>query len=153
MMSDYKSIFEKALSEACEKNTFSDNDQLFSIVKERTGNMEKKKLKMKKPAVIAVSIAAAAALTVSVGALVNYYHQRSVDAFVYDSSESAETPIIDETSGLTSANEHFRITLDKTYYDGDNLNCILTVESLDGTEIPNIGITGSHSNDFTAGST
>ena len=69
MMTDYKNFFEEALSEACEKNSFSDNDQLFSIVKERASNMEKKKSKMKKPAVIAASIAAAAALTVSVGAV------------------------------------------------------------------------------------
>ena len=69
MMTDYKNFFEEALSEACEKNSFSDNDQLFSIVKERASNMEKKKYKFKKPTVIAASIAAAAALTVSVGAV------------------------------------------------------------------------------------
>lgn len=74
LMTDYKDIFEKALSEACEKTTFSDNDELFSIVKERTGNMEKKKFKIRKLAVIAASIAiiAAAALTVSVGAASNW---------------------------------------------------------------------------------
>ena len=152
MMTDYKDVFERALSETCEKTTFSDNDQLFSIVKERAVNMEKKKFKMKKPAVIAASIAAAAALTVSVGALVNYFHQRSVDIFFPDASGTQTGTLIDKDSSLTSANEHFRITLDKTYYDGDNLTCIMTAESLDGTPMTVPDIQACHDGQFTAGS-
>ncbi len=71
-MTDYKQIFEKALSEACEKNDFSDDEKLFGIVKERTGTMEKRTFKWKKPAVTAAALAAAAALTVSVGAVANW---------------------------------------------------------------------------------
>lgn len=69
---NYRDFFENALSEAYENAPFSDDEQLFDIVKERTSNMEKKKFKMKKPAVIAASLAAAAALTVSVGAAANW---------------------------------------------------------------------------------
>ena len=69
---NYKDFIENALSEAYENAPFSDDETLFNIVKERTSNMEKKKLRSKKPAVIAVSIAAAAALTVSAGAALNW---------------------------------------------------------------------------------
>lgn len=150
-MTEYKDIFEKALSEACDRTSFSDNDQLFSIVKERTSNMEKKKFKLKKPAVIAASIASAAALTVSVGALVNFFHQQSVDIFFPDASGTESTVMIEEDSPLTSANEHFRITLDKTYYDGDNLTCIMTAESLDGTPLPRILPYACHDGHFFRG--
>ena len=148
---NYKELFEDTLSEICEKAPFSDDEELFGIVKERTGYMRKKKIRMKKPVVIAAAATAAAALTVSVGALVNYYHQRSVDTFIQGASETESAVMIDETSPLTSANEHFRITLDRSYYDGENLTCILTVESLDGTEIPGLKVFGCQDEDFRGG--
>ena len=69
---NYNEIFEDTLSEICKKAPFSDDEQMFNTVIERASNMEKKKIKFKKPAVIAASIAAAAALTVSVGAAMNW---------------------------------------------------------------------------------
>ena len=137
-MMNYRDFFENAFDEAFEKAPFSDDEAFVNIVKERTGNMEKKKFGFRKPAVIAASIAAAAALTVSVGALVNYFHRQSVDIFFPDASETVTTAVIDEESPLSSANEHFRITLDKTYFDGNYLTCIMTAESLDGTPLPRI---------------
>ena len=47
-MMDYKEIFEDTLSEICEKAPFSDDEQMFNIVIERTSNMEKKKFKWPK---------------------------------------------------------------------------------------------------------
>ena len=72
LIMNYKDFIENALSEAYENAPFSDDETLFNIVKERASNMEKKKLRSKKPAVIAASIAAAAALTVSAGAALNW---------------------------------------------------------------------------------
>ena len=69
---DYKKIFEDTLSEICEKAPFSDDEQMFNMVIERTSNMEKKNLKFKKPIAIVASVTAAAALTVSVGAALNW---------------------------------------------------------------------------------
>lgn len=69
---DYRNIFESALNEAYDIGRLPDDDGFIRSVKERTVNMEKKKFKMKKPAVIAASIAAAAALTVSVGAAADW---------------------------------------------------------------------------------
>ena len=152
MIMDYRNIFESSLNEARETTQLPDDDKFIKIVKERAVNMEKKKIRSKKPAVIAVSIAAAAALTVSAGALVNYFHQRSVDIFFPDVSGTQTETLIDEDSPLTSANKHFRITLDKAYYDGDNLTCIMTAESLDGTLMTVPDIQACHDGQFTAGS-
>ena len=69
LIMNYKDFIENALSEAYENAPFSDDESLFNIVKERTSNMEKKKLRSKKPAVIAASIGAAAVLTVTAGAI------------------------------------------------------------------------------------
>ena len=69
---DYKKVFEDTLSEICEKAPFSDDEQMFNIVIERTSNMEKKNFKFKKPIAIVASVATAAALTVSVGAAINW---------------------------------------------------------------------------------
>ncbi len=149
---DYKALFDDVMCRKYDTAPLSDDDEFIAKIKERASNMEKKKIRSRKPAVIAASIAAAAVLTGSVGALVNYYHQRSVDSFIYDASGTGSAVMIDEASTLTSANEHFRVTLDKTYFDGENMTCILTVESLDGTEIPNLGVYGSHDGDFRDGS-
>ena len=149
---DYRNIFESSINEARSIARLPDDDRFIRIVKERASNMEKKKIKMKRLAVIAASIAAAAALTVSVGALVNYFHQQSVDIFFPDASGTETASLIEEDSPLTSANEHFRITLDKTYFDGDNLTCIMTAESLDGTPMTVPDIQACHDGQFTAGS-
>ena len=148
---DYRNIFESSLNEARETTQLPDDDKFIKIVKERAVNMEKKKIRSKKPAVIAVSIAAAAVLTVSAGALFNYFHQRSVDIFFPDASGTQTETLIDEDSPLTSANKHFRITLDKAYYDGDNLTCIMTAESLDGTPLPRIVPYACHDGHFYRG--
>ena len=66
---NYKDFIESALSEAYENAPFSDDETLFNIVKERTSNMEKKKSRSKKPAVIAASVAAAAALNWDIASL------------------------------------------------------------------------------------
>ena len=71
-MTDYRELFECAFNEAFRKAPFSDDETFVNIVKERTINMEKKKTRSKKPAVIAASIAAAAALTVTAGAALNW---------------------------------------------------------------------------------
>lgn len=67
-----KDFIENALSEAYENAPFSDDETLFNIVKERTSKMEKKNFRFKKPVAVAASIAAAAALTVSVGAALGW---------------------------------------------------------------------------------
>ncbi len=72
MAMDYRNIFDRALNEAQTLSQLPDDDRFIQIVKERTSNMEKKDHKIKKPVVIAASVAAAAALTVSVGAAVNW---------------------------------------------------------------------------------
>jgi|GEM_PF-3552041 len=64
-----KVLFERALSEVSDRYTFSTDRELAIKIRERAKNMEKKKFKMKKPAVIAASVAAAAVLTASVGAV------------------------------------------------------------------------------------
>jgi len=148
---NYRDLFDNAFSEAFENAPFSDEETFIKIVKERTKNMEKKNFKMKKPAVIAAVMAAAAVLTISVGAAVNYFHQQSVDIFFPDNSGNNSAVVIDEESPLSSANEHFRITLDKTYFDGDNLTCIMTAESLDGTPLPRISAYGCHDGHFFVG--
>ena len=90
-------------------------------------------------------IAAAAAVTVlgaSAAAVANYYHQKSVEAFIgTEAAGIGSAPVVTEDSGLVSENEHFRFTVDKTFFDGDNLAMIITAESLDGTpwdSIPDI---------------
>ena len=69
MIMDYRNIFESSLNEARETTQLPDDDKFIKIVKERAVNMEKKKIRSKKPAVFAVSIAAAAVLTVSADSL------------------------------------------------------------------------------------
>ena len=116
-------------------------------------NAESHKKKINKAIAIPVALAAAMSiLVVSVGALVNYFHQQSVDIFFPDASGTETASLIEEDSPLTSANEHFRITLDKTYFDGDNLTCIMTADSLDGTPMTVPDIQACHDGQFTAGS-
>ena len=69
---DYKALFDNVMYEKYDTTPLSDDEAFIQSVKERAKNMNNKKFKMKKPAVIAVSIAAAAALTVSVGAAANW---------------------------------------------------------------------------------
>lgn len=69
---DYRNIFDAALNEAAETAHLPDDDRFIRIVKERTNSMKTKKVNWKKPAAVAASIAAAAALTVSVGAALNW---------------------------------------------------------------------------------
>ena len=71
-MMNYRDFFDNAFSEAFDKAPFSDDEQMFNMVIERTSNMEKKNLKFKKPIAIVASVTAAAALTVSVGAALNW---------------------------------------------------------------------------------
>lgn len=82
-------------------------------------------------------IAAAAAVAVfgvSAAAVINYYHQQSVEAFMgTEAAGIGSEPVVTNDSGLVSENEHFRFTVDKTFFDGDNLAMIITAESLDGT--------------------
>lgn len=152
---EYKALFDEVMYEKYDTSPLSDDDGFILKVKERTGNMKKTNFKFRRPAVIAASAAAAAALTVSVGAAVNYFHQQSVDTFFPDvsGSEPAAVIEIEEESPLTSANEHFRITLDKTYFDGENLTCIMTAESLDGTQLPRMCVYADHDGKFSDGTT
>ena len=69
---DYRNIFESALSAAQENSRLPDDERFIQLVKERTDNMKKTRFKWRKLAVIAASLAAAAALTVSVGAALNW---------------------------------------------------------------------------------
>lgn len=71
-MTDYGNIFENALNEAFDSARLPDDEKFIELVKERSGNMKTKKIKLKKPAVIAVSVGAAAVLTVSAGAALNW---------------------------------------------------------------------------------
>ena len=99
LIMNYKDFIENALSEAYENAPFSDDETLFNIVKERTSNMEKKKLRSKKPAVIAASVAAAAALTVSAGAALNWDINALLgDMFGKKSAEQNIMPYIDTDS-------------------------------------------------------
>ena len=83
---------------------------------------------------VIAAAAAVAVLGVSAAAIVNYYHQQSVEAFMgTGSSSTGSEPVVTDDSGLVSENEHFRFTVDKTFFDGDNLAMIITAESLDGT--------------------
>ena len=98
-MMNYKDFFENALCEAFAKAPFSDDEQMFNIVKERTRNMEKKKSKFKKPIAVIASIAAAAALTVSVGAALNWdINALFGDMFGKKSAEQNIMPYIDTDS-------------------------------------------------------
>ncbi len=69
---NYNDFFGKALAAAYRKAPMTDDKTFMKIVKERASKMEKKNFKLKKPAAIAASIAAAAALTVSVGAALGW---------------------------------------------------------------------------------
>ena len=69
---EYKDLFDDVMYEKYDTTPLSDDNAFIQSVKERASKMEKKKIKFKKPAVIAASIAAAAALTVSVGAATNW---------------------------------------------------------------------------------
>ena len=64
---EYKDLFDDVMYEKYDTTPLSDDNAFIQSVKERARNMEKKKIRFKKPAVIAASIAVAAALTVSVG--------------------------------------------------------------------------------------
>lgn len=98
-MMNYKDFFEDALCEAFTKAPFSDDEKMFDIVKERTRNMEKKKVKFKKPIAVIASIAAAAALTVSVGAALNWdINALFGDMFGKKSAEQNIMPYIDTDS-------------------------------------------------------
>ena len=99
LIMNYKDFIESALSEAYENALFSDDETLFNIVKERASNMEKKKSRSKKPAVIAASIAAAATLTVSAGAALNWdINALFGDMFGKKSAEQNIMPYIDTDS-------------------------------------------------------
>ena len=69
---DYKELCKKAFSSVRETYPCSDHETALKNVKERASKMEKKNYKFKKPIAVAASIAAAAALTVSVGAAFNW---------------------------------------------------------------------------------
>ncbi len=69
---EYKDLFDDVMYEKYDTTPLSDDNAFIQSVKERARNMEKKKIRFKKPAVIAASIAVAAALTVSVGAATNW---------------------------------------------------------------------------------
>ena len=71
-MMDYKELFDNVMYEKYDTTPLSDDNAFIQGIKERASNMEKKKIRSKKPAVIAASIAAAAALTVSAGAALNW---------------------------------------------------------------------------------
>ncbi len=98
-MMNYKDFFEDALCEAFTKAPFSDDEKMFDIVKERTRIMEKTKVKFKKPIAVIASIAAAAALTVSVGAALNWdINALFGDMFGKKSAEQNIMPYIDTDS-------------------------------------------------------
>ena len=69
---DYKELFDNVMYEKYDTTPLSDDSAFIHSIEERARKMEKKKLGSKKPAVIAASIAAAAALTVSAGAALNW---------------------------------------------------------------------------------
>lgn len=70
---EYKDLFDDVMYEKYDTTPLSDDDAFINRVNERTSNMEMKKLKLKKPAVIASAVTAAfAALTVSTGAASNW---------------------------------------------------------------------------------
>ncbi len=71
-MMDYKELFDNVMYEKYDTTPLSDDNAFIQGIKERASSMEKKKIRSKKPAVIAISIAAAAALTVSAGAALNW---------------------------------------------------------------------------------
>ncbi len=84
---EYKDLFDDVMYEKYDTTPLSDDNAFIQSVKERASKMEKKKIKFKKPAVIAASIAAAAALTVSVGAATNW---DIVSLFVQQNKEMRE---------------------------------------------------------------
>ena len=69
---DYKELFDNVMYEKYDTTPLSDDSAFIHSIEERARKMEKKKLRSKKPAVIAASVAAAAALTVSAGAALNW---------------------------------------------------------------------------------
>lgn len=91
MKMNYKELFDDLMREKYDNAPFSDDRAFIAAIKERTSIMEKKKHNIRKPAVIAVSLAAAAALTVSVGAAMNWdIAALFVNATADDRSEHSE---------------------------------------------------------------
>ena len=71
-MMDYKALFDDVMYRKYDTALLPDDEEFIRSIRERAGKMERKNSKMRKPAVIAASIAAAAALTVSVGAAADW---------------------------------------------------------------------------------
>ena len=68
----YKALFDDVMYKKYDTAPLSDDNAFIEGIRERAVNMEKKKFRMKRPVVIAASLAAAAALTFSVGALAGW---------------------------------------------------------------------------------
>ena len=82
----------------------------------------------KKLAGIAVTAAALALCSISAAAVISYYHAESVDRF-FSADELADDVLF---TAVSADNGNFRITIDKIFCDGENVNMIFTVESLNG---------------------
>lgn len=92
-------------------------------------------LNVKKPVhprkkMIGAVIAAAAAimLSISAAAVINYYHRESVERYINNDISDEDV----QFRAVSAENDRFRITLDRTYCDGENVDMIFTVEPIDG---------------------
>lgn len=77
-----------------------------------------------------IAIAAAAVLFgISAAAVISLYHSESVERYISNAGTAAADIKSEPISG---ENDRFRITLDRTFCDGENVSMIFTVEPLDG---------------------
>ena len=89
---------------------------------------ERRKRVRKRYAGIVIAASAAVLCSISAAAVINYYHRESVERYFADDSQDTDIP----AKAASAENDRFRITLDRTFCDGENVTMIFTVEPLDG---------------------